>query len=289
MIASRRGFVLGTATALATGCRGARTSSPEPKGPTHAIYDAHGEPSTLAAFADACADADVIAFGELHEHPIGSAMQLELLQALLAQPRPLALAMEFFEADTQKDIDAYFADEIDEPTFRERTKRDDAYPTSHGPLVELCKREGAKVIAANAPRSLVTAYRKSDLDYAAYLVTLSDDERALMPKTSVPPSDAHRERFMKVMGPERGPPFFKSMALWNDAMAESVVEARAADPRLRVLLIVGTFHVAGRLGTVTQIAARSPDASLRVLTMRGGGTEWRASDENEGDLVVCVP
>jgi uncharacterized iron-regulated protein len=286
--------VLGATAALASGCRSARGSrTPEPA--THAIYDASGAPSTLATFARSCADADVIAFGELHGHPVGSALQLELLEALFTQPRPLALAMEFFEADTQPDIDAYLAGEIDEPTFRSKTKRNDDYPTSHGPLVELCKAKGARVIAANAPRSLVTAYRKSGLDYAAYLETLTAQDRALMPKVSVPPHDEHEARFLKTMGPERGPAFFKSMALWNDAMAESVVRARTAEPlaaqrqgELRVLLIVGTFHVAGRLGTITQIAARSPDASIRVLTMRDGGTAWRKSDADEGDLVVCV-
>jgi uncharacterized iron-regulated protein len=284
----RRTFVLGTAALLASGCRRGRTSTPEPTGPTHAIYDARGAPSSLATFAASCADADVIAFGELHGHAIGSALQLELLHALFAQPRPVALAMEFFEADTQPDIDAYLAGEIDEATFRAKTKRDEAYATSHRPLVELCRERGARVVAANAPRSLVTAYRKSSLDYAAYLATLTAEERGLLPATSVPPDDEHRRRFMKVMGPERGPPFFKSMALWNDAMAESVARARAERPELRVLLIVGTFHVAARLGTITQIAARSPDATIRVLTMRNGGTAWRASDADEGDLVVCV-
>jgi len=284
---SRRAFVLGGTALLASACR-IGGASRTPTGPTHAIYDAAGASSTLAAFAESCADADVIAFGELHGHEVGSALQLELLQTLFTQSRPVALAMEFFEADTQPDIDAYLAGEIDEPTFRSKTKRDEAYATSHCPLVELCRERGARVIAANAPRPLVIAYRKSSLDYAAYLATLTDDQRALMPTSSVPPHDEHERRFMKMMGPVRGPAFFKSMALWNDAMAESVVRARADDPRTRVLLIVGTFHVAARLGTITQITARSPDASIRLLTMRNGGTAWRASDAGEGDLVVCV-
>lgn len=273
---------------LASGCRRGRTSTPEPTGPTHAIYDARGAPSSLSAFAASCTDADVIAFGELHGHEVGSALQLELLQALLAQPRPVALAMEFFEADMQRDIDAYLAGEIDEATFRAKTRRDEAYATSHRPLVQLCRERGARVVAANAPRPLVTAYRKSNLDYAAYLATLTAEDRALLPATSVPPDDEHRRRFMKVMGPERGPSFFKSMALWNDAMAGSVVRARAETPDLRVLLIVGTFHVAARLGTITRIAELSPDASIRVLTMRNGGTAWRSSDADEGDLIVAV-
>lgn len=290
VIPSRRSFVLGATAVVASACRPrAATVAPTAVEPELAIYDAEGAPSSLASFAAQCEAADVVAFGELHEHPVASRLQLELLTALLAEPRPVALAMEFFEADTQPAIDAYLAGEIDEATFRERTGRNDAYQTSHRPLVEACKAAGAKVVAANAPRRLVTAYRTSGLEYAPWRESLPEADRALLPGTSVPPHDAHERRFMELMGPVRGPAFFKSMALWNDAMAEAVVRARATDPQVRVMLVVGAFHVAGRLGTITQITARAPDTASRVLTMRDGGTAWRPSDRGEGDLVVCVP
>jgi uncharacterized iron-regulated protein len=283
----RRAFTCGAASMIAA-CRGPATKAPSAPVVAEAIYDATGEPSTLAAFADACEGADFVAFGELHEHPVASRLERELLEAMLAQPRPVALAMEFFETDHQPAIDAYFAGEIDEATFRARTGRNDAYDDSHRPLVERCKAKGAKVIAANAPRSLVSAYRKSGLVYADWRASLSDADRALVPPTSVPPHDEHERRFLAFMGPERGPAFFKSMALWNDAMAEAVVRARQADANVRVLLVVGAFHVAGKLGVVTCVHDRDPTASTRVLTMRNGGAAWRDADRGEGDLVVCV-
>ena len=290
MIPERRGFLLGTAAALAAGCRATRsTTTPVAAERALALYDTDGKPSSLAAFASRCTDADVIAFGELHEHAVASRLQAELLTALFAQPRPVALAMEFFETDTQPALDAYLAGEIDEPTFVERTARPAAYASSHRPLVEACKAHGARVVAANAPRRLVTEYRKSGLEYAPWRAALSEADRALLPATSIPPHDEHERRFMALMGPKRGPAFFKSMALWNDAMAQSIVDVRTADPRTRVLFIVGAFHVAARLGTVTQISARSPATEFAVLTMRDGGAAWRESDRGEGDLVVCVP
>lgn len=289
MIPTRRSFVVGTAAAIASGCGPKATVAPaQPAEPALALYDAAGAPSTLDAFVVRCDAADVVAFGELHEHPVAARLELELLTALLAMPRPVALAMEFFETDTQPAIDAYFAGEIDEPTFRERTGRDEAYETSHRPLVEACKAKGARVVAANAPRRLVTAYRKSGLEYAPWLASLPEADRALLPASSVPPHDEHERRFMALMGPERGPAFFKSMALWNDAMAEAIVAASADDPNVRVMLVVGAFHVAARLGTITQVLARAPDHDVALLTMRDGGAAWRDDDRDEGDLVVCV-
>lgn len=287
MYVGRRAFV-GGASSFVAACRPNGATTTPAVAPDEAIYDAAGNPATLADFAEGCSDADVIAFGELHEHPVASRLELELLEAAFTQPRPIALAMEFFETDHQPAIDAYFAGEIDEPTFRERSARNEAYETSHRPLVELCKRNGAKLVAANPPRRLVTAYRKSGLVYADWRAALPESERVLMPEQSVPPHDEHERRFMTLMGPERGPAFFKSMALWNDAMAEAIVRTRAADPQVRVMLVVGAFHVAGKLGVVTSVQQRAAATSTRVLTMRNGGAAWRETDRDEGDLVVCV-
>ncbi len=289
MSITRRSFTLGGAAVLGAGCRPTATATPAPAGPDRALYDSDGRPSTLAAFAERCATADVVTFGELHDHPVAAELERALLERLLEEPRPLVLAMEFFEADSQPAIDAYLAGDIDEATFRERTLRNDRYDASHRPLVEACKAAGARIVAANPPRRLVTAYRKSGLAYGPWRAGLSATDQALLPASSVPPADEHTRRFMALMGPVRGPAFFKSMALWNDAMAESTVRARADDPAVRVMLVVGTFHVAARLGVVTQVLARDADTDVAVLTMRDGGARWRATDRGEGDLVVCVP
>ncbi len=207
------------------------------------------------------------------------------------QERPVALAMEFFEADTQGALDDYLAGRIDEAEFRERSGRDERYDASHRPLIELCKEAGIPVIAANAPRPLVTAYRKSGLAYADYRASLSEADRALLPRSSVPPDDEFKRRFMAVMGPKRGPSFYRSMALWNDAMAESIADFRAEHGDHRVLLIVGAFHVDAHLGTITEFLARRPGDSAKVLSMKtveGSPMSFAEELRGEGDLLLTV-
>ena len=147
-------------------------------------------------------------------------------------------------------------------------------------------------------RSLVHAMKGSSASMGTDRLTrtcsnlggLSDEDRGYMPRSSVPPEDAFKQRFMTFMGPERGPAFYRSMALWNDAMAESVADFRAAHPDHRVLLVVGAFHVAGRLGTVTQFLARRPDDRARILVMQPteGPMAATAKDRGEGDVVLKV-
>jgi len=288
MILGRRAWLGGFA--CATACAGrarVRTAAPVP---THAIYDGTGRPSSMTAFAARCEAADDVLFGELHDHPIAAALQLELLDAMLGQPRPLALALEFFETDHQPAIDDYLADRIDEPTFRTATQRGEGYEASHRPLVERCRAAHMPVLAANAPRRLVKAYRLQDAPYDEWRASLPEEERVLLPEWTRPPDDEHKRRFMELMGPERGPSFWRSMALWNDAMAETMADYRAGHPEHRVLLVVGAFHVAGRLGVVTQLAARRPADRALVLTMldERDSVEFSPEDRGEGDLVVKV-
>ena len=259
----------------------------------HALYEGRtGAPMDLADFVGAAGDADFVVFGELHGHPVGARYELDLLRALARGDRPLVLAMEFFEADQQADLDAYLAGALDEAAFRERTHRTDVYDRGHRALIELCKTRGIPVLAANAPRRLVRGYRTfGGSSYDAYLASLSSEDRALLPRSVTPPSDAFRRKFLDFMGPKRGPAFLPSMLLWNDAMAESAAEARARDPRVRVLLVVGAFHVAGGLGLVESYRARRPDDTVQTLVMvpvSDGPLHLRDEQRGEGDAVLLV-
>lgn len=259
---------------------------------THVLYDGRlGTPTCLDDFVAEALGTDLVVFGELHEHPVGAEYELALLEKLGQGARPVALAMEFFEADTQQDLDAYLAGEIDEKTFRERTKRNPAYETTHGPLIEWAKAHGAPVIAANAPRKLVSTYRKTDLDYPGFLASLTPEERSWLPETTSVVEGPYWEHFAGLMGGDRARPFFRSQCLWDDAMAEHMAKFRDTHPRHRILFVVGAFHVTDGLGTITKFEQRRPDdkVSALIMTMNGDGSlDWDPDDHHAGNVVLKV-
>jgi uncharacterized iron-regulated protein len=148
------------------------------------------------------------------------------------------------------------------------------------------------VIAANAPRRLVRAWRTADApDYAAWRASLPEADRSLLPRDWSTPRDAYWERFRAMMGPT-AEAFFRSQTLWDDAMAEAVADARAARPDRRVLLVVGGFHVQGRLGTHAKVAARRPNDRVLSIVMSetdAPGLPFEASDRGLGDFVLKLP
>ncbi len=263
-----------------------------PLSPTaHAIYTGTGAVLAPAAFPVQVAKADVLLFGELHGNAAGSHLQHEVLKAIASSGRPFALAMEFFERDVQADVDAYLAGSLEEAEFLKRTRQGRAYPSSHRALIELCKAKGAPVIAANAPRPLVSAFRKTEDDYATFLAGLSEAERATLPRSTSRPDDGYAKRFMKLMGPKRGPTYFRSQALWDDAMAEAGGDFRTAHPDHLVVLIVGAFHVGDGGGTLTKLQARRPDDQVTTLVLRPSSDRrlgFDAGAKDSADVVVMV-
>jgi uncharacterized iron-regulated protein len=269
-------------------------AEPEPAPPpTSALYHgATGEPAELGPVLASWRDADVIVFGELHGHPVGAEMQMTILETMAAQGHPVALAMEFFERDTQATLDAYLAGDLDEETFVKEARQNKAYPKTHRPLVEFCKTMGFPVVAANAPRKLVSAYRKTEDDYDTFREGLSEEEQASLPRETSVIEDDYHARFMKLMGPKRGPSFFRSQSLWDDAMAEAVADFRDEHPDTRVLFIVGGFHIQNGLGTITKYKLRRPGDGIRTVVMSMDSEAHLPFDEEEtgsGDLVVNVP
>ena len=264
---------------------------PLPAAP-HALFDGRtGAPVSADELDGRTMDADVVVFGELHGNLVGAAYQLRVLRAMHRQGRSMALAMEFMERDVQPTIDRYLAGEIDEATFRKDARQGKAYPATHGPLVEFCKANGIAVIAANAPRPLVKAYRKTDADYATFLETLTDAERKTLPRSTSTPEGPYKDRFYKFMGAKRAPSFFRSQSLWDDAMAEAVTDWRETNPNGRVLLIVGAFHVGHQGGTVTKIQARRPQdrVTTLVMDMMAPPLGFTGEDTGVGDLSLKVP
>jgi len=267
-------------------------SKPEPARASAWYRGEDGKPTTLARTLAGWEDADLVAFGELHGNPVGAEAELAVLKAMYAQGRPMALAMEFLERDTQDAVDAFLAGELSQADFMKQARQAPAYPSTHGPLLEFCKANSIPVIAANAPRRLVSGYRKQDGDYAAYLATLSEEDRGWLPEDTSILDDAYRARFVQMMGEEKGASYFRSQSLWDDAMAEAMYDFRQERPNHRILFVVGAFHVEGGLGTISKYKLRRGKDEIRLLVMtmdKDPQLPFRPDDMGTGDLVLKVP
>jgi uncharacterized iron-regulated protein len=284
------------ATLSATACAApgrARARRPAPPPAPYALY--RGEAGTRASVGQvvaAAGAADLVVIGEVHDHPEGSLLEREMFSRLAEGGAPISLAMEFFERDQQPALDAWRAGTLDEAAFRKATNRSASYEATHAPLLALAKERGLAVLAANAPRRLVTAWRTAETDdYAGWLAGLPEADRALLPRETSRPRDAYWERFRALMG-GRAERFYRAQSLWDDAMAESIADHRAAHPDRRVLLVVGGFHVARRLGTVSKFLSRRPSDRVVVVLMSlsdAPSLPLDPSERGDADWIAVLP
>lgn len=251
------------------------------------------------------ARADVVLIGETHSLRLGLAAAAELFEQSVRavadaelDARP-ALALEFFDRDTQIAIDDYLAGVIEEVRFLEyanRTVRN--YPPGHRSMVETAKREGLPVSAANAPRRYVRLARTDGVErYEA----MTPSQRRLFETPGTTTEGRYREDFFDLMsgaahseeeGEDEGPTeeeiegFFLSQNVWDATMADSVADA-LGDGYSPVFLVVGRFHTDSEGGLTQRLRERAPDAeilTISVLDARADALE--EDDEGRADVVI---
>ena len=210
-----------------------------------------GQPLTLNQVADRVEKADIILIGEWHSHPGVHRFQTELLNQL-ASRHPVVLSMEQFSRDAQPVVNQYLAGEIGEDTLKRRANAWDNYNGSYRPLVELAKQRQLDVIAANAPKRMVSCIGRQGL---AYLDTLPDQQRQWFAATIDTQDSPYKRQFKANMHhgtPSQTDDQFAAQLAWDATMAESMVDYHARHPGSQIVHIAGRFHVAEGLGTAAQ-------------------------------------
>ncbi|MFZ4575027.1 MAG: ChaN family lipoprotein [Phycisphaerales bacterium] len=258
-----------------------------------------GNTVTLAQLVDAAAGADVVLLGELHGQADGQAFEASFFRALLERaPRSVA-ALEFFERDEQVHVDDFLSGVTDEAAFAKASRRDPGnYTPGHRDIILASRDAKRPVIAANAPRRYVRIARKEGYDR---LGALSPEQSRLMHMPETMPSGGYEERFIDLMAPkdEKGErsneagarDMFRSQALWDSTMSDSVASALRDGKGRPVVLVIGLFHVAHDGGTLQLLRAAAPGAKIVTIVMQGSDTpsEQPRADGPIADYLVKVP
>lgn len=227
------------------------------------------KPLSLAQALDKVADADIVLVGELHTHPAVHLLQARLLAGLTeraqANGRAQVLSMEQFSRADQPTLDAYLAGRIGEAALIRDGNAWPNYPSDYRPLVEFAKAQHLPVIAANAPKPLVSCVGQEG---PQWLDKLPANRRSQLAKTLTLSDDGYRQKFMASMhhgDADGNARRFAAQTSWDDTMAESMVDYLGKHPGQRIMHIAGNFHVEGGLGIASRIANRNPALKVALI------------------------
>lgn len=261
----RTSFSLLLAAMMLGGC----ATSPSTSSLNH-FYDyqlnsPQGQALSLQNLPSELLTADVILVGEWHTHPGVHRFQTDLLHTLSSQ-RSVALSMEQFTRDKQPVINQYLAGEIGEQPLISEGNAWPNYESDYRPLVELAKRQGLDVIAANAPKAIVRCIGRQGI---GYLDKLDETERHYLAAEINTADSLYKNKFMASMHhgqPEQTERQYAAQITWDETMAESIVNYRKAHPQTQIVHVAGKFHTEGGLGTANSILRRAPELKVVVIT-----------------------
>lgn len=238
------------------------------------------------------AQADVVLFGEYHDHAMVHWLQLKLFESLMAE-RNIVLGGEFFETDDQLLLDELISGITPMKKFKAEAKLWPNYETDYLPILQLAVDSGLKFVATNVPRryaSLVARYGSDTLSY------LSKDALNLLPPLPMPfsfetPGYMEMKEMMSGghgmgMTPEN---MVKAQALKDYTMAYNISVNLEGDALF--FHINGDFHSADFGGIFWYLNQLNPDLRVKTIKVEQAAAVDKFDEEWEGrgDFILVVP
>jgi uncharacterized iron-regulated protein len=241
--------------------------------------------------------AQIIYLGEAHNNPQDHEEQLRILIALHRQNPKLAIALEIFQRPYQEVVDSYLAGEIDEDELLRRTEYEQRWGYEwryYAPILRYAKEHNLPVIAMNAPTEITRKVAQ------AGLANLKEAQQVYIPPLDqirtdpdFAPNQGYRQMLKAVFAmhghhsnsqssassasskDDAFERFFAAQVLWDETMAESIVQFQQQHPDDQILVIAGQGHVVYDYGIPSRVARR-----LEAIANRANSANLQTSALN---------
>ena len=231
------------------------------------------EAPTIKRLVPELANKRVIYVGESHTRYDHHLLQLEVIRQLHSLNPELAIGMEFFQQPFQQYLDAYIRGELDEKEMLRRTEYYDRWRYDYrlyAPILRYAREHGIPLIALNLPAEITQKVGRDGME------SLSDEERAQLPDEIDRSDNNYTQRLKEIYNhhPEgqasNFEQFLTSQLLWDEGMAQRIVDYLNANPHRRMVVLAGSGHLAYGSGIPKRVARRLPvDSSLIINNWEG--------------------
>ena len=231
----------------------------------HGLYDVMDRervlvPELLAHLADTV----LIFVGETHNNPLHHQAQLEVVRQFHEKDRPVAIALEMFEAGDQDILDGWVAGTVDLHDFVEAYYRNWDMPWSlYGDLLVYAREHEIPLVAMNVSREIVSQVARSGF------ASLTPAQVEALPGVSCNVDENYRVFIEKSHGfhgqdPDSFERFCEAQMVWDTTMAHRLVEYVEKHPERQVVVIAGSGH-AWKPGIPRQVGQRASSITSRVI------------------------
>jgi uncharacterized iron-regulated protein len=225
---------------------------------------------------DQLAEVQVVYVGESHTNPSHHAIQLAVIQALVASTPNVTIGMEMFDHTYQPVLDRWVAGDLDETSFLQQTHWYANWRYDYGlyrDILEYAKEKKLRVIALNVPTYISSRIRVGGI------ASLSADDRRHLPAT-IDTTDADHRAYVKEIfsmhsfsGRSNFDFFYEAQCTWEDAMAEQVARNLGTG---KMVVLAGNGHIIRKFGIPNRAFARN-GAPFKTIYLKAVGGEAETS------------
>lgn len=250
----------------------------------------NSKPISFENTVDALAKADVVLFGEFHDHAMVHWLQLKAAQRLI-QNGNLIMGAEFFETDDQLLLDELISGHTPMKKFTAEAKLWPNFETDYQPILQLAVDSNVTFIATNIPRRYASFVARNGIDS---LASFTEGARALMPPLPMPFSmdtPGYQDVYDMMGGGHGMKPenFVLAQALKDYTMAFNIGEN--SDDKKVFLHFNGDFHSKDYGGIYWYLNELYP--KLKVQTVKVVQVENLSTIDfsllTGGDIILAVP
>lgn len=244
---------------------------------------APGDMGTHADVLLAIADNQVTYLAETHNDAADHAAQLTIIKSLHEQG-DVAIGLEMFQRPFQSVLDAYLANEITEEELIIQSEYETRWGFDwnfYAPIVRYAKANQIPLIALNTPAEITRKVAVSGLE------SLAGDELTHIPPIAdiVIGDDDYRAAMSDVFSAHGGmghsmsfDNFFAAQVLWDETMAERVVQQLEAEPDRQVIVLAGETHILYDYGIPSRVARRIPEVDHASVLLTAEVVPSEAAD-----------
>ena len=255
--------------------------------PAYKLYNAKGVKVSYKKMLKKMNKVDIVLFGEHHNNPIVHWLQYETTVDL-NEDRALMLGAEMIEADNQKQLNQYLADEIDQKAFDTVARLWNNHSTDYKPLVDFAKENNLKFVAANIPRRYASEVFRGGFEA---LEKLSSEEKSWIAPLPIK-YEATLPGYVKMkemMGGHGGDNLPKAQAIKDATMAHFILKNRKENNLF--IHYNGSYHSDDYEGINWYLKQAQP--TIKIITVSVVEQENLKNLEKENklkaDFIIVVP
>ena len=227
----------------------------------------------------------VIYIGEQHTSTAHHAIQLKIMEELAKEDIPLSIGMEMFAVPYQPILDQWYRGKLEQEAFLEKVHwyASWGYPFSlYEDILNFAKVHQTKVVALNILFHIPPKISIGGID------NLLPEEKAHLPSkvdTTISEHRAFLESTFKkhnIPSMKKFDYFYSAQCVWEDKMAESIVENLGQS---RMVVILGNGHVIHKFGVPNRAFSRT-NVNFRTIYLAPTGSE---TDLTYGDYIWVTP